>query len=409
MRKASLTLLAFTSLALAQNQTFTYGYNGISIPVYPDDWNTIAVTTLFVPRSIKISNVTASVQIQFTGVGSLNVYLYSPTGTRTKLLERNCGDLQNIDTTFSDDASSKFSDACPTEAGKGPFRAIEPLSNSRDQNAFGYWRLAVENNGNNNTGLVTGFSITITGASVGGPTIAPNSIVSASSFQSGTVAPGDELAIVGASLGPATGVRADATKVLPTSLGGTTVTFDGVAAPLLYSQDRLVVVQAPTTLTSGATTRVQVATSSGSSTSIQMNVAATNPGIFTTEALGTGQAKVLNQNGSVNGDGVLNSSSSPAAKGTVISVFGTGFGAVTPAIAQGTPPSSTTLSTVNAPVTATIGGQSAEVQFAGAAPGLTGVYQVNVKVPDSLRSGSSKLEIIAGGVSTQDNVTVQIQ
>src|SRR3954451_11573991 len=211
MLKSSLAFLAFTTFTFAQSQTFTYNYTGLSVPVYPDEANVISVATIFVPRSIIISNLTVSVQVQFSGVGNLNVYLYSPILTRVKLLERNCSNLQNIDTTFDDAAPSRYSDACPTQAGQGPFRGNEPLSNVFNQNAFGSWRLAVENNGNNNTGLVTGFSVTFTGNSVGSPTIGLNTVVSASSLKSGTVAPGDQLAIFGVNLGPAAGVRADAT------------------------------------------------------------------------------------------------------------------------------------------------------------------------------------------------------
>ncbi len=93
----------------------------------------------------------------------------------------------------------------------------------------------------------------------------------------------------------------------------------------------------------------------------------------------------------------------------MIAVYTTGLGAVNPAIAQGTPPPSSPLSTVVAPVTATIGGQNATVLFAGAAPGVTGTYQVNVMIPSTARSGTSKLVITAGGVPTQDDVTVQIR
>ena len=90
MRRLVVNLLAFVPL-LAQTQTFTYTYTGLPFPVYPDDWNTVAVTTVFVGRSIQISKVTASVQVQYSGVGDLNIYMYSPDATRTKLLERNCG------------------------------------------------------------------------------------------------------------------------------------------------------------------------------------------------------------------------------------------------------------------------------------------------------------------------------
>ena len=158
MRKLIVSLLVFVPLAFTQSQTFTYTYTGLPLQIYPNDWNTIAVTSMFVGRSIQISKVTASVQVQFSGVGDLNVFMWSPNGTRTKLLERNCGSLVNIDTTFDDGAASKFADACPA-AGAGSFRGNEPLGNWNNQNAFGYWRIAVENNGSGRSDLVTGFRL----------------------------------------------------------------------------------------------------------------------------------------------------------------------------------------------------------------------------------------------------------
>ena len=409
MLRRWLIFSAFTCLAFGQAQTFTYSYNGLPIPIYPDDWNVISVVRLFVPRSIQVSSVTSSVQVQFNGTGNLNVYLYSPAGTRTKLLERSCGSLQNIDTTFDDAAPTKFSDVCPAQAGQGPFRGNEPLNNSRNENGYGYWRLAVENNGNGTSGTLTSFSITITGTGVGTPTIGPNTVVSASSLKSGSVAPGDQLAILGVNLGPTAGVRADSTTTLPTTLGGTTVTFDNAAAPISYASDRVLLVQAPTALNPGSTTQVQVKTSSGSSLTVPLVVVATNPGILTYDATGLGQAKAINSDGTANGNGSINTSDRPAAPGSVISIFATGLGAVSPSISQGAPAPSSPLSTVSAPVSATIGGQPATVLFAGAAPGLTGTYQVNVMVPASARSGTARLLLMAGGNGSQDNVTVEVQ
>src|SRR6185295_2403978 len=254
---------------------------------------------------------TATVQVQFSGVGDLNVYMLSPAGTRTKLLERNCGGLVNIDTTFDDNAADKYADFCPSEAGRGPFRGNEPLANWNNQNAFGYWRLGVENNGSSRTGLVTGFSITITGTVLGPPAIGPNTIVSTSSFLPGLVAPGDQISIFGVNLGPTTGVRSDTTQALPTTLSGTTVTFDGVAAPIYYVSDRVVAVQSPTSLTTAALTRIQVASSSGSSSAVPLIASSANPGVFTYEAGGGGQAKAINQDGSPNGDGSITGSDKP--------------------------------------------------------------------------------------------------
>src|SRR4051794_13361821 len=127
MRKTILSLVIGAPLLFGQAQTFTYTYSGLPIPIYPDNWDTIGIARIFVPRAISITKVTASVQVQYSGVGDLNVYMWSAAGTRIKLLERNCGNLQNVDTTFDDAASSRYSESCPTEAGRGPFRGNEPL------------------------------------------------------------------------------------------------------------------------------------------------------------------------------------------------------------------------------------------------------------------------------------------
>lgn len=409
MRKLTATLLTFVPLAFTQTQTFTYTYTGLPLPVYPDDWNTVAVIGMFVGRSIQISKVTASVQVQFSGVGDLNVFMWSPAGTRTKLLERNCGSLVNIDTTFDDSASSKYADFCPAEAGRGPFRGNEPLANWNNQNAFGSWRLGVENNGSSRTGFVTGFSITITGTALGPPTIGPNTIVSTSSFLPGLVAPGDQISILGVNLGPTTGVRSDTSQTLPTTLSGTTVTFDGVAAPIYYVSDRVVAVQAPTSLTTGGLTRIQVANPSGSSSSIPLIASTANPGVFTYETGGGGQVKAINQDGSPNGDGSILGSDKPAPPGSVIQVYATGLGAVSPAVAAGNPGPTSPLSTTVSPVTANIAGRAATVTFAGLAPGMIGVYQVNIIVPPSAPSGTVRLALYVDGIGSQTGVTIQVK
>ena len=49
-------------------------------------------------------------------------------------------------------------------------------------------------------------------------------------------------------------------------------------------------------------------------------------------------------------------------------------------------------------MTATIGGQPAQVQFAGLAPSYVGLYQVNVQIPSGLPPGTATLVLSAGGV-----------
>jgi len=410
MKKSVLALLAFATLAGAQSQTVTYTYSGLPLPLYPDDWNVVSVVRIWIPRALQVTKVTASVQVQYAGTGDLNIFLYSAYGTRTKLLERNCGSLVNIDTTFDDSAPSKFSDACP-QAGTGTsFRGNEPLSNSNGENSYGYWRLAAENNGSNSkTGLVTGFSLTITGTTTGPPFIGPNSVVSTTSFNGGAIAPGDQVSIFGVNLGPTPGVRADATTNLPTSLSGTSVTFDGVAAPLFFVSANVVSVQTPTSLAPGSGTTVQVTSSAGTTSTVSVPIVPANPGIFTVEAGGGGQARAINQDGTQNGDGTITGSDTPAPRGSVISIYASGLGPVNPAIPAGTPAPQKPLSVATLPVNATIANQSATVLYAGAAPGLVGVYQVNIQVPLTVGSGTARLVLSVGGNDSQNGVTIQIK
>ena len=406
MKKIFLSMLA-VPLLFGQAQTFTYTYSGLPVPIYPDDWDTVGVATIFVPRAISISKVTASIQVQYGGVGDLNVFMWSAAGTRIRLLERNCSGLQNIDTTFDDAAPNRYSEFCPTEAGRGPFRGNEPLSNANGQVSMGYWRLGVENNGSERTGVVNSFSITITGTPVGPPAIAPATIVSAASFQGGSVTSGDQVAIFGANLGPLTGVRADATRALPTTLSGTSVTFDGVAAPIFYASDKLVAVQAPA-LTPGSTVRIQVNATAGASSAVPISVVPVKPAIITYEAGGKGQARAINQDGSMNGDGSVNASHRGAAPGTVVQLFATGLGAVNPAVQGGAPAPASPLSMVAAQVSASIGGRAAQVTYAGAAPGLIGTYQVNMFVPAATPTGAARVILTADGNPSQDEVTIQV-
>jgi len=113
------------------------------------------------------------------------------------------------------------------------------------------------------------------------------------------------------------------------------------------------------------------------------------PGLF----LGSGeQAAALNQDGSANGP------SNPAGVGSVIAVFMTGLGPVDHAVGTGAAASANPLSQVTGTVSAVIGAQSAQVAFAGLAPGFAGLYQVNVRVPQ-VGAGSQPLVISVNGVA----------
>lgn len=392
--------------AFAQQATVTYAYNGLPLLIPVDSADVITVATITVPRALKMTKVTAQIQIQYPNIGDLNVFLFSPQGTRTRLLEHNCS-TANVDTTFDDAATQLYRDFCPAEAGRGPFRGNEPLSNfNNDDSSFGIWRLAVENNSSDSrSGWITGASLTITGTPQVTPVTNAQTIGNAASLAgTGRVAPGELISIIGIGVGPAAAVSAPA-GALPTTLGGTTVSINGTPAPISYVSAFQANVQVPFNVTPGSTVSLTVAANNQTSTPVTLNVVPAVPGIYVLSQTvgGAGTAKVVNQNGT------LNSAINPAAKGSVISFYASGLGAVDPSITAGSVPPNSPLSEVVGDVGAFVGGVGALVQYAGLAPGSPGLYQVNITVPSSAPSGSQELLLYSNGIASQTGVTVNIQ
>jgi trimeric autotransporter adhesin len=239
------------------------------------------------------------------------------------------------------------------------------------------------------------------------PTPVIGAVVNAASYAAGALAPGQEVAVFGSNFGPASPVSATITNnSFPTTLSNTQVLFDGTAAPIIAVTNGQVNVMVPYGIAGRATTMVQVVYLGVSSSGIAYNVTATSPGIYTLNQAGTGQGAILNQNLSGN------SSSNPAAKGSVIAIYMTGEGVTAPPSATGqlAPSDGSGLNHPVQTVTATVGGVAATVQYAGSAPGLVyGVMQVNVLIPSTVSSGAQPLVVTVGTTNSQSAVTVAVQ
>ncbi|HEY7392663.1 MAG TPA: hypothetical protein VH640_29345 [Bryobacteraceae bacterium] len=221
---------------------------------------------------------------------------------------------------------------------------------------------------------------------------APNpqlAAVNAASGQAGAVAPGELISIYGLGLGPQTGVSAtlNAAGMLPTTVGGTEVQFDGTAAPLLYSQAGQVNAQVPYSVTPSSNTTVAVLYNGQQAGTFTLQVVNTAPSLF---------AVVINQ------DGSINSQSNPAPQNSIITLYGTGEGLANGVNIAGLPaPTSAPFPEPQGAVALTVVGMPAQILFAGSAPGLVGMIQVNARTPGGfVPSGQVPLVLTVGGASS---------
>jgi uncharacterized protein (TIGR03437 family) len=127
------------------------------------------------------------------------------------------------------------------------------------------------------------------------------------------------------------------------------------------------------------------------SSSANITVQQATPFILT---YGQNRAIVENQ------DYSLNAASNPAVAGTFATAYLIGSGPVNPAVPDGVPASSMTLSWETLNTTVMVGASPANVQFAGMAPGFVGLVQINFQVPD-LPAGDYPVQVTIG--TTQSN------
>jgi uncharacterized protein (TIGR03437 family) len=239
-------------------------------------------------------------------------------------------------------------------------------------------------------------------------------IVNSASYASGGLAPGTIVTIFGTNLGAQTLTNGTfANGQMSTTVGGMQFTFDGTPAPILYTRSDQAAVVVPFEIAGKSQVDVRAAMSQGGFPGqipgggqlpggLQMTVAAVSPGIYTASAAGTGQAAVVNENGTVN------SANAAALRGSTVAIYLTGAGAVMPAARSGT--LGTAEHRITAPVTVSIGGQEARVTYAGAAPSaLQGLYQINAVVPSNVNTGSVPLQVSIGGISSQTGVLMLVQ
>jgi uncharacterized protein (TIGR03437 family) len=248
-----------------------------------------------------------------------------------------------------------------------------------------------------------------------GPQPQVTAVVDTASYLQGTISPGQIITIFGIGLGPAqltlfnpASPAPQIPNALPLVAPSTSVTINGVPAPVLYSSASQVSVVVPYTL-SGTTADLILSYGGLASQAVTLALAATTPSIYTFDASGRGQGAILNFNPTTN-DYTLNSSSAPAGRGQTVVIYLNGIGATNVPIANTLIP----LTPVVAPtaqINVTIGGQAATVLGAASPAGsVPGLLQLNVTVPSTAPVGSAVPVLVnIGGVDSQAGVTMVIR
>ena len=237
------------------------------------------------------------------------------------------------------------------------------------------------------------------------PVLSSNGIANGASFATGGIAPGEIVTLFGARMGPANlaPFTLDGNRRIPSALAGTRVLFGGTPAPLLYVSANQIGAIVPYGVAGRTTVDVVVEANGVRSETASVALTASAPGLFTVDSSGKGQAAALNQ------DGALNGRSTPLRAGDVVVLFGTGEGQTLPGGQDGTLTGAETARPV-LPVRVIVGGKEGLVLYAGGSPGLvSGVFQINVRVPADVAGDQVPVVMQIGEISSAPGVTLSIR
>ena len=149
------------------------------------------------------------------------------------------------------------------------------------------------------------------------------------------------------------------------------VTLDGYVAPLNAATASDVVFLVPEVLAGRPETRLEFRVGGALLWNTTLPLVAAAPGLFEVP----GQPGLV---AAVNAAGDVVTDTNPAAPGDWLTVYGTGQGLLTKRDG---------LDVFYLPLTLSVNGLAAEVAFAGAAPGMVGLFQINFRVPSVGRTG----------------------
>jgi uncharacterized protein (TIGR03437 family) len=192
---------------------------------------------------------------------------------------------------------------------------------------------------------------------------------------------------------------------LPTQIENVSVTIGGRPAYVYYINPAQLNALTPPDLPEGAAI-VEVTRGGVKSEAVSVLVQHVAPALFMFDPENRRSTAATHVDNTLVGKTSLyEGASTPAHPGEVITLWGAGFGRTDPAIPEGQ------IASGGRPLIAqpvvTIGNVRADVLFAGLT--AAGLYQFNVRVPDSLPDGDQPVAILVEGSTTQENAFVTVQ
>jgi uncharacterized protein (TIGR03437 family) len=214
------------------------------------------------------------------------------------------------------------------------------------------------------------------------------------------VAPGGLISIYGQQMSPVN--LATSEIPLPTALGESCLTVNGVPVPVLFVSGQQINGQLPFNVDGSA--QMTLRTPGGISDNFNFSILPAAPSVFRSGVAGptTGLATITRAD-----NGELVTPTNPVHPGDSIVIWATGLGRTSPAIDSGMPSPSDPLPSAVIQPSVTLGGVALDIQYAGLVPGSVGLYQINAGVPKSAPLGLTMPLVIAqGGSSTSLDVRV---
>ncbi len=173
-----------------------------------------------------------------------------------------------------------------------------------------------------------------------------------------------------------------------TTLAGVQVSVNGTPAPVYAVSSTQINAIVPYGVT-GSTATFVVTVNQTKSDAVTVPLSATALGVFSIASNGLGDGAILHADYSVV------SQANPASPGEIVLVYMAGLGAVSPPVADGSAaPGKEPLARATAAVNVYVGGLLApSIFYQGLAPGLAGLYQLNIQIPFNIGPGPQDLAI----------------